>query len=102
VLSGRVIASENEEAVGLGDAVVTATREGSAFTTVTDAEGDFAFGDLAAGEWILYISREGYLDKSQAVHVGSEDAVTVAIDPKPAEEPMEGMLLARTPAVKTR
>lgn len=96
-LNGRVVASEADAETGLGDVLVTASRDGFARSAVTNAEGDFAIDGLSAGEWILSLSREGYIDTARPVQVGAEDGVTVAIAPVPAEA-IEGMLLSRSPA----
>ena len=104
-LNGRVIASEEEGGAALGDVLVTAERDGFTRTTMTNGSGEFAFDDLANGEWTLSLSRDGYLDKARVVYVGSEETVTVVIDPKPAEpiaEPIDEAAVARAPAVKTR
>ena len=102
-LTGRVIASEMEDAAGLSEALVTATRDGSTYSTLTNSNGEFEFTELLAGEWTISVSREGYFDKVQPVHVDStEEGVVVAIDPKPAEPIIDEVLVARAPAVKTR
>jgi len=101
-LNGRVIGSELEEAAGLANALVTATREGSTYTTFTNASGDFEFTGLSAGEWTLSVSRDGYLDKSQPVNVdNTEEGVIVAIEPTPAA-PIDEAQFAQAPAVVTR
>jgi len=100
-LTGRVIASETDGSTGLSDVFVTATHDGFTRSTTTNADGDFAFDGLVEGEWTLSISRDGYVDTIRSVSVGADQDVTVPIDPKPAD-PVEGMLAARGPAVKTR
>jgi hypothetical protein len=46
--------------VPIPGAVVTATREDQKFRTVTDAEGRYAFPELASGQWTVQVEMPGF------------------------------------------
>jgi hypothetical protein len=102
-LNGRVVASEMEADAGLAEAIVTATRDGSTYSTRTNDNGEFEFTELSPGEWTLSVSRDGYLDKTQSVYVDrTDEGLIVAVDPEPAEPIIDEELAARALAVETR
>src|SRR5580658_5616599 len=50
-------------------ATVTATRDGTTQTTVTDQQGDYSFPDLSEGDWSIQVTMRGFQPIERTVKV---------------------------------
>jgi len=79
-LTGRVLDATMGDDTGVADATVTVSRDTFSTSATTDVDGSFSFGGLDAGEYMLSISRPGYLEATQAVQLESDQSVTCFLD----------------------
>ena len=66
----------------------------------TGAAGDFAFADLPAGTYKLFVSARGYISASKSVTV-SGATITVAFDLKPSALPLKEIVVSASPVARS-
>ncbi|HKO12593.1 MAG TPA: carboxypeptidase regulatory-like domain-containing protein, partial [Acidobacteriaceae bacterium] len=52
-------------------ATVVVTRGGTTYATITDAQGNYTFPNLADGDWTVHIAMTGFAAVTQTVAVGA-------------------------------
>ena len=79
-LAGRVLDATMADDSGVADAVVEVSRDGFSTSTTTGPDGTFVLGGLEAGQYMLSVSREGYLQAAQSVLLDADQEVTCLLD----------------------
>ena len=85
-LTGRVLDATMADDSGVADALVEVSRDSFSMSTTTGPDGTFVLGGLEAGQYMLSVSREGYLETAQSVLLDADQEVTCLLDREAGDE----------------